>query len=361
MIDKNENVVLNFTKIYLENTNQSTTNENSINNQNKINDYFYRNYYNNYSPFNCFIHDSIQEDSANRYLSLDSYNRTNKYNLTIKGSPNEILHSDTIIPSIDNINKFNEKRKRNISQKENMFEYETGGTFNVLSEGIKFREIPSKDIIINDKDEKEIKNNNNISISPIKSKKNIKINNKTISQKQNIKTKSKSKNKKYKCEFCSKTFSSKKLLENHLFYHKDKEIETKKDKENVKELEQINLEESDEQKEICKPNDNDSKIYKCPECGISFTLFHNMKNHLRIHNNEKPYICTYPGCFARFVQQNNLAHHLETHKNKSKNNKEYKKNNYNKYKNKIMKFSSNDNYNIFSKLDFLNDMALNSK
>ena len=35
---------------------------------------------------------------------------------------------------------------------------------------------------------------------------------------------------------------------------------------------------------------------------------------MRVHNNEKPYICGYPGCFAKFAQQNNLKTHSKIHK-----------------------------------------------
>ena len=36
---------------------------------------------------------------------------------------------------------------------------------------------------------------------------------------------------------------------------------------------------------------------------------------MRVHNNEKPYICGYPGCFAKFAQRNNLNTHSKIHIN----------------------------------------------
>ena len=48
-------------------------------------------------------------------------------------------------------------------------------------------------------------------------------------------------------------------------------------------------------------------------CDSAFKLKYNLKVHMRVHNNEKPYICTYPGCFAKFAQKNNLNSHSKIH------------------------------------------------
>ena len=79
---------------------------------------------------------------------------------------------------------------------------------------------------------------------------------------------------------------------------------------------------------------------------------------MRVHNNEKPYICGDPGCFAKFAQQNNLKTHSKIHKTSVIKEEEEIKfvldyhNEIIRFNNKIKKFSS--------KLLDLNKIALNA-
>lgn len=57
------------------------------------------------------------------------------------------------------------------------------------------------------------------------------------------------------------------------------------------------------------------KILKCDEenCGKHFRKWHNFFDHLRIHTNERPYLCPIPGCKFSFTQRANLNKHVEVH------------------------------------------------
>ena len=78
---------------------------------------------------------------------------------------------------------------------------------------------------------------------------------------------------------------------------------------------------------------------------------------MRVHNNEKPYICTYPGCFAKFAQKNNLNSHSKIHlHNLVKENNEIKK--LKNSQNNTLK-SNNERKNIIFKLEETKKIALN--
>jgi len=57
------------------------------------------------------------------------------------------------------------------------------------------------------------------------------------------------------------------------------------------------------------------KVWKCDheDCGKHFRKWHNFFDHLRIHTNERPYVCPLPGCGFSFTQKANLNKHVEVH------------------------------------------------
>lgn len=57
------------------------------------------------------------------------------------------------------------------------------------------------------------------------------------------------------------------------------------------------------------------KVLKCDHVGCKkwFRKWHNFFDHLRIHTNERPYVCDFPDCGFSFTQRANLNKHLEVH------------------------------------------------
>ena len=62
-----------------------------------------------------------------------------------------------------------------------------------------------------------------------------------------------------------------------------------------------------------KTHSNDRK-HRCVHCGKEFSFTHHLKEHIRVHTGEKPYVCKYAGCSKKFKQTGEFSAHKKTHK-----------------------------------------------
>lgn len=79
----------------------------------------------------------------------------------------------------------------------------------------------------------------------------------------------------YICDYCKMSFKLKKILKNHLRVHQ-------------------------------------MRKFLCSECGLSFVHYGNLSIHMRIHTGDKPHVC--PDCGLRFNTTSSLARHKLRHK-----------------------------------------------
>ena len=122
----------------------------------------------------------------------------------------------------------------------------------------------------------------------------------------------------FPCPICAKILSTKYVLEAHVsrhtgecIYHycdkcefKTAHIAALNNHRNVKHL---------RLKMVARP-----KKFQCDKCNLSFPSKANLANHMVVHNDERPFICNFPGCEFRSKYIISLKQHKERHSSKRK-------------------------------------------
>lgn len=78
----------------------------------------------------------------------------------------------------------------------------------------------------------------------------------------------------------------------------------------------IKYEENDRSQDIstaASQMGNQERVHICTQCRKQFSRRSDLARHLRIHSNERPFVCDHPGCHKAFIQRSALTVHKRVH------------------------------------------------
>nr|XP_054750988.1 zinc finger protein 420-like [Lytechinus pictus] len=118
--------------------------------------------------------------------------------------------------------------------------------------------------------------------------------------------------KKHECSICGYKFTQARSLKRHMYFHTgNKEMKRKLVNQDLKKV-YVTLEEPEKNMtELCDKNRLFVQMYECEFCNKHFKRVAELKVHLRVHTNERPYCCKI--CGKSFKQLCHLNGHQKTH------------------------------------------------
>ncbi|XP_067635457.1 zinc finger protein 721-like [Eurosta solidaginis] len=112
----------------------------------------------------------------------------------------------------------------------------------------------------------------------------------------------------HRCKFCPLAFRFASELRLHSTTHTDEDPETRERNMAALREEEAKLKVNRDKNIRDK---NEQYQYPCDICGKHFKTTWDIKQHKRIHSDEKPHKCDF--CGKRFVRTTSLSHHMRTH------------------------------------------------